>query len=365
MQFPDDFNLKLLAWFDENGQILPWRGADAYGVWLSEIMLQQTQVETVIPYYQRFRERYPTLSALAAAPQADVLKLWEGLGYYSRARNLHTAAQQVVAAFGGELPPTVPELMALKGIGRYTAGAIASIAYGVRAPVLDGNVVRVFARLLDLPDDVTQPRTQARLWQIAEANVPAERPGDYNQALMQLGQRICTPRSPQCARCPVQAMCRARAAGTQAHRPVKKQKAPVPHYDVVAGIVRDASGRLLIAQRHDDGLLGGLWEFAGGKVEPGETHKAALTRELAEELGIRVAVGDLFCMVKHAFTHFRITLHAYECVYLGGIPPHSQPQALDCQAWAWVEESDLARYSFGKADREVIAQLGQRHRRLL
>jgi A/G-specific adenine glycosylase len=188
--------------------------------------------------------------------------------------------------------------------------------------------------------------------------------GDYNQALMELGQKICTPRQPDCARCPVQAMCQAYAAGTQLDRPVKKKKAATPHYDVAAGLIYDEQGRLLIAQRPAEGLLGGLWEFPGGKQENGETLPACLQRELREELAIEVEVGALFVKVKHAFTHFKITLHAFECRYLGASAPHTEPQLLGAQAYAWVTLDALSQYSFGKADREVIAALQQRNQML-
>jgi A/G-specific adenine glycosylase len=364
-QFSSYFTLKLLSWFDKNATLLPWRNADAYGVWLSEIMLQQTQIETVIPYYQRFREHYPTIHDLARAPLDEVLKHWEGLGYYSRARNLHHTSQEISLKLGGSFPQTVEELLKLKGIGRYTAGAISSIAFNQRAPILDGNVIRVFTRLLDIPDDVTQSSTQNTLWQIAEKNLPDERIGDYNQALMQLGQLVCTPKNPKCNICPVAEFCKAYSNTTQSERPVKAKKAPTPHYDVVAGIVRDKQGRLLIAQRPMEGLLGGLWEFAGGKKEADETLPQALHRELKEELAIAVNVGELFTVVKHAFTHFKITLHAFECEYLGAIPPHTEPQAIQAHAWAWVTEQELEKYSFGKADREVIAEMKRRKKMLL
>lgn len=351
----------LLTWFDRAAAPLPWRAsADPYRVWLSEIMLQQTQVETVIGYYERFLARFPTLQALAAAPLDDVLKLWEGLGYYSRARNLHRCAQQVVAQRGGLFPSDAESLQTLPGIGRYTAGAIASIAFGQRAAVLDGNVIRVFARLTDLPDDVRQPATLTRLWALADSWIPPARVGDYNQALMELGRTVCKPRVPLCGACPIQAHCLAYARGTQAKRPVKAARPATPHYDVSAGIIRRDDGRVLIAQRPPEGLLGGLWEFPGGKREEGETMPECLQRELREELGIEVTVGALFIKVRHAFTHFKITLHAYECVYAGGTP-----QKLGVHDFAWVTEDEFARYSFGKADREVIAALNQRRGMLL
>jgi A/G-specific adenine glycosylase len=348
----------LLAWYDRSAVELPWRGEmDPYRVWLSEIMLQQTQIETVKPYYARFLAAFPDVAALAAAPLERVLKLWEGLGYYSRARNLHRAAQQIVSEYEGRFPQSAEGLQSLPGIGRYTAGAIASIAFGDRAAVLDGNVIRVFARLADLADDVTRPQTQAQLWQMAEAALPNLRVGDYNQALMDLGRLICKPRAPLCGDCPLQAHCLAYQRGTQSERPLKAAKRRTPHYDVAAGMIWNARGELLITQRPSEGLLGGLWEFPGGKVEEGETLAACLQRELEEELAIRVEVGDLFIVVKHAFTHFKITLHAFTCRYdeAGGVP-----QKLGVQDWAWVKPSALDAYSFGKADREVIRALRQR-----
>jgi A/G-specific adenine glycosylase len=353
------FAADLLAWYDRTGAELPWRGAhDPYHVWLSEIMLQQTQIETVKPYYARFLTAFPTVHELAAAPLDRILKLWEGLGFYSRARNLHRAAG-IVAARGG-FPQSIEELQTLPGVGRYTAGAIASIAFGVRAPVLDGNVIRVFARLLDLPDDVTQAATQSRLWDQAEAWLPDARVGDYNQSLMDLGRLICKPRKPLCDDCPIRAHCLAFQRGTQEARPVKRAKTRTPHYDVAAAMIWNERGEVLIAQRPMDGLLGGLWEFPGGKQEDGETLAECLRREIREELGIEIEVGELFSRVQHGFTHFRITLHAFTCRLIDG-----EPRALGVRDWAWVSPQDLDRYSFGKADRQVIEALRARKDMLL
>lgn len=356
-----DFATKLLDWFSKHRVDLPWRrDPTPYHVWLSEIMLQQTQIETVIPYYMRFLKTYPTVEELANAPLDDVLKMWEGLGYYSRARNLHKTAQIVAHEYGGVFPNTVEGLLKLSGVGRYTAGAIASIAFGVSASVLDGNVIRVFTRLLDIDDDVTQTSTKNKLWEIADDWIPVQHAGDYNQALMELGQSICRPKNPTCADCPIHSHCLAFKNGTQSERPVKKKKAPTPHVDVTAGLIRNDEGKLLIAQRPMDGLLGGLWEFPGGKLEDGETMEECLARELQEELAIHVEVHDLFVAVNHAFTHFKITLHTFECTYLGAIPPYTEPQAIEALNWAWVTEAELEKYSFGKADRQVIKALKAR-----
>lgn len=353
---PDDYSAlheALIAWFAAHREDLPWRrNRDPYAVWVSEIMLQQTQVVTVIPYFERFMARFPTVSALAAAPLDDVLKLWEGLGYYSRARNLHRTAQIVAAEHGGQLPPDAAALRRLPGIGRYTAGAIASLAFGADTPILDGNVTRILTRLFDLPDDVSQSAVQSKLWALAGQLIPTGRAGAWNEGLMELGRRICTPSSPQCAICPLANYCAARAHGTQQERPVKRRRARTPHFDVTAAVTRRDDGRLLIAQRPLDGMLGGLWEFPGGKREPGESLRDCLRRELREELGIEVEVGEQIGTVRHAYTHFRITLYAFACRIITG-----EPAAISCAAWAWVTPDELDRYAFPVTDQKIIAMV--------
>jgi A/G-specific adenine glycosylase len=351
---------QLLDWWDAGHADLPWRRtADPYAIWVAEVMLQQTQISTVISYYERWLQRFPTVEALAEAPLDEVLKLWEGLGYYSRARHLHTAAQTVVADYDGRLPQTTAELMTLKGIGRYTAGAIASIAFDRPAPVLDGNVIRVLARLFDIEADVTQGATRTQLWQLATELVPDERPGDYNQALMELGQTICHVGEPRCLLCPLRAGCLARQRGSQLARPVRPPSRRTPHYDVVAAIIWHESdepqrpySRFLIAQRPLNGLLGGLWEFPGGKQEVGESLPQTLRREIREELGMEIEVGRFLTQVKHAYTHFRITLHAFHARHLAG-----QPQHLEVKDYAWVRLSDLDAYPFAVTDQKIIAAL--------
>ncbi len=363
MKTPLDITHPLLVWWDHDHADLPWRATrDPYAIWVAEIMLQQTQIATVIPYYERWLERFPTVQDLAAATVDEVLKLWEGLGYYSRARNLHAAAQAVVNELDGQIPTTVAGLMRLKGIGRYTAGAIASIAFGEPAPILDGNVIRVLSRLTDLPDDVTTTAVKKQLWQLAETLVPTERPGDFNQALMELGQQICLPANPRCLLCPLSPFCLARERGTQLERPCRPPRKNIPHYDVVAGVIfRDPifsknrisnNQRFLIAQRPLTGLLGGLWEFPGGKQEPGETLPQALQREIQEELAIEITVGDHLTSIKHAYTHFRITLHAFHAIHTGGVPQH-----LGVADHAWVTLTDLDNYAFAVTDQKIIAAL--------
>jgi A/G-specific adenine glycosylase len=361
MTNPDAIPLALLAWWDAGHADLPWRRTrDPYAIWVAEIMLQQTQIAAVIPFYQRWMARFPTVEALAAAPLDDVLKQWEGLGYYSRARNLHAAAQIIVRDHGGRLPRTIGELMKLPGIGRYTAGAIASIAYDTPAPVLDGNVIRVLSRVYDIADDVTKPATRDRLWRLAEEILPAERPGDFNQALMELGQQICVPKAPRCLICPLSERCLGRQRGTQLERPVRPPRRATPHYDVVAAVIWQAGqpargGRFLIAQRPLEGLLGGLWEFPGGKVEPGEALPDALRREIGEELGLEIEPGDYLVEIAHAYTHFRITLHAFHAAYRGGTAQH-----LGVADHAWVTLDEVDRYAFAVTDRKIIERLREK-----
>ena len=340
----------LLDWYDRHRRDLPWRDEpDPYRVWVSEVMLQQTQVATVVPYYERFLSRFPTLAKLAAAPLDDVLKAWEGLGYYARARNLHAAARQVMAEHGGRLPESYAALRQLPGFGDYTAGAVASIAFDEQVPAVDGNVKRVLARLFAITDDVTQSATARRLRAIATDLVPARRPGDFNQALMELGSTLCTPTSPRCLLCPARAECEGLAQGIHESLPVKSPRRERPHYDVTAAVIRRDDGHLLIAQRKPDAMLGGLWEFPGGKCQPGESLPDCLRREIREELGIEIEVGQYLTTIGHGYTHFRISLHVFECRHLDG-----EPQALDCADWRWVQSGELEDFAFPVTDQKII-----------
>jgi A/G-specific adenine glycosylase len=343
---------KLIRWFEANARNLPWRRKRTpYRVWLSEMMLQQTQVDTVIPYFKRFTARFPTVKALADAPLDEVLKLWEGLGYYARARNLHRAAQRISREMSGRFPKTVEGLMALPGIGRYSAGAIASLAFGVDAPVLDGNVIRVLCRVLAIDRDPREPQTRGELWSLAESLLPRGRAGQFNEGLMELGATVCTPRAPTCDVCPIASMCEAKQRGIQDQLPVRRTRKVTPHYDVTAAVIRK-SGRVLIAQRPPDGMLGGLWEFPGGKREPGESLAKCLRREIREELRLEIEVGEPIALVKHVYTHFRITLHAFECRVASG-----RPKAIGVADFKWVRMSELDGYAFAVTDRKIIARM--------
>ncbi|NIS81799.1 MAG: A/G-specific adenine glycosylase [Anaerolineales bacterium] len=338
----------LLAWYRENARDLPWRRTqDPYAIWVAEVMLQQTRVETVIPYYQRWMECFPTVRDLAAADRDQVLSLWEGLGYYRRAHHLHQAAQEVVAKFDGELPCSVDELVRLPGIGKYTAAAISAIAFNQDVVPLDGNLRRVLSRLGDLEVDPRTAEGERSLVTWALDALPSGRASAFNQALMDLGATLCTPRSPVCASCPIATACLSFQRGVQAARPVRTPRRSIPHRTVTAGVLW-REGKVLICRRPEGELLGGLWEFPGGTQESGESLKACLRRELVEELGIVVEPGNSLGVFNHAYTHFRITLHTFECRILSG-----EPQALEHSDVRWVELQSLSDYPMGKVDRQI------------
>jgi len=303
----ESLRASLLAWYDRHKRDLPWRRTrDPYAIWLSEVMLQQTQVATVIPYWERFLQRFPTVEALAAAPLTDVLAGWRGLGYYSRARNLHRAAQEIVARFGGRLPSTAAELLTLPGFGRYTAGAVASIAFGEPAPLVDGNVARVLSRIFEVEGPPGDRAREARLWELATALVPGERPGDFNQALMEHGATVCRPENPLCLLCPVREECLAYLHGRVAELPPAKVRA-APKRMTLAVAVWAHEGRLLLARRAEKGLFGGLWELPAAEVQD-ETADPESAAKLAEALGTDVSVRGHLGTVRRQLTHRSLSL---------------------------------------------------------
>ena len=348
----------LLAWFRAARREMPWRGHPSpYAVWVSEIMLQQTQVETVKPYFDRFLAKFPTVASLAEADLEQVLALWQGLGYYTRARNLHRAAKLVAARPGSALPRTAAELAELPGVGDYTAAAVASICFGERVPVVDGNVARVFARHFRLADDFRSPAARRALaMRLQPAFDATESSGDLNQAVMELGALVCRPRQPDCAACPLAANCAARANGEQAAYPRRAAKAPVPVREAVAVAVR-RRGRWLVVRREGEGLLGGLWELPGSPVEPGETHEAAARRGVAAQTGVRVGALKEAGLVRHAFSHFTLMLRVLVAADTAG-----RGRAARGGPVRWATEKELADLPVATAHRRAMAVADGRSR---
>ena len=308
-------------------------------------MLQQTRVETVIPYFNRWMQRFPTIKALAEASEQDVLNLWEGLGYYSRARNLHKAAEVVVEKFNGQLPHDLDALRQLPGIGRYTVGAITSMAFGMDEPTLDGNIRRVLARVFDINVPADSSSGEKALWNLAAQHLPKGKAGDYNQALMDLGATICLPKNPRCLICPVMELCEARRKGIQDQRPVLKLKKKAPHYILAAAVILK-NGRVLLAKRPSKGLLGGMWEFPNGRVE-GNSAKE-LSKKLRSGYQLKVQRGVALGVVKHAYTHFKVTVHVFHCELVSMIRN---------QNMKWIRLKNLEDFPMGKVDRQITKLL--------
>ena len=344
------FRRGLRAWYKRCARDLPWRRhRDPYAVWVSEIMLQQTQVATVEPYFERFLAAFPTVEALAAADERRVLRLWEGLGYYRRARQLHQAARQIVAEHGGRFPAARDDVMRLPGVGRYTAGAILSIAFDAREPILEANTTRLFARLLGYRGDPLAKAGQELLWSMAAAVLPTHGAGQFNQALMELGSLLCTPREPRCAECPAAALCAAQRAGLQAEIPPPKARREFESRYEAAVVVRRA-GRVLLAPCGDAGRWAGLWDFPRFTLQtPSRTPPARqLAAALVEALGVRVRMGAKRLTIKHGVTRFRITLDCFTATYRSGKPP---------AAARWVAPNELHEYPLSATGRKIAQQM--------
>jgi len=310
-------------------------------------MLQQTQVKTVIPYYERWLSALPTVYDLAQADLQAVLKLWQGLGYYARARNLHRAAQVIVHEHGGEFPQTMAAAVALPGIGRTTAGGILSAAFDQPVPILDGNVKRILARLLAL--EAPPNRILGSLWRSSESLLDLDQPRKFNQAVMDLGATVCDRRRPSCPQCPWRSHCKAFHLNRQLELPMRETRSPIPHKSIGVAVIWNAQRQILIDRRRPEGLLGGLWEFPGGKLEPGETVPDCIKREVHEELDIDVAVGEHLISVDHAYSHFKVTLNVHHCQYVSG-----EPKPLESDEVRWVEAVELNQYPFPTANQRIV-----------
>ena len=299
----------LLRWFARHRRSLPWRRKHTpYETWIAEIMLQQTQVKTMLPYYQRWMQRFPGIKSVARASEDELLKHWEGLGYYARVKNIQRTAQILVRDGGGTFPEDHQALLRLPGIGAYTAGAIMSLAFNRPFAAVDGNTERVFARLFDLATPVKEKVNQGFIWSTARALIPEGQARSFNQALMELGALVCLPRNPECTQCPLETRCISRQLGTVNQRPVPGAKPGILQRTAALGVLVKGS-HILIQKRPASGLMAGLWEFPGGKLEPGENPEKAVVREFQEELGLHIQPIKKIAVIKHSYTTFRITLH--------------------------------------------------------
>ncbi len=341
----------LLKWFEGNQRSLPWRsGYRAYEVWISEIMLQQTQVKTMLPYFHRWMKRFPDIRSVAQAREEELLKLWEGLGYYSRAKNIHRAAAEIVKMHGGAFPEDCDAILSLPGIGRYTAGAISSIAFNKDRPIVDGNVERIYARFFNLNKPVKDKESQGFIWRMAQEMIPVGRARQFNQAVMELGATVCLPRKAGCGKCPIAGWCESRRLGIVDERPVAGKRKDLVPIEVAVGIVFH-DGKILIQKRPPSGLMPDLWEFPGGKILPGESAEEALEREFIEELELRIRCREKIALIRHNYTSFKVSLHAFTC------EPACPGQELVLHSAVearWVTPDRLKDYAFPAANRKLI-----------
>jgi len=346
------FTKDLLRWYGRHHRNLPWRKtSDPYAIWVSEIMLQQTTVQAVIPYYERWLALFPDLGSLAQSPLKKVLKAWQGLGYYARARNMKQAAQVLIKRYDGRFPSRYEELRKLPGFGPYTTAAVLSIVFDLPYPVLEANVRRVVMRLVRMSGGPGVGKDKLIMKRL-HGWIPLKKPGLFNQAMMELGALVCRPRSPLCLLCPVSGFCRAYEAGEQEVIPSPKKRS-VTNIEAVVGIICK-DGKCLIQKRPSSGLLADLWEFPGGKRESGETLEQALRRELREELGVEVAAARPLITIRHAYTRFRVRLHAYECRLKSD--PKSDPKRR-----RWVSLRTLRRYPFPSGSARIVDKLGTQY----
>ena len=346
------FRKNLLAWFETHRRQLPWRETeDPYCIWVSEVMLQQTQVKKVQAYYEKFVSRFPDVERLAEATLQDLLKTWEGLGYYARARNLHKAAKVVVADLAGEIPADYAVFRKLPGVGEYIAAAVQSIAFNHPYAVVDGNVKRVLARLFFINSPINQSASTKIFQEKADLLLDHTVPGAFNQAMMELGATVCRPQSPTCIVCPVNTVCRAFQTVRQEEFPVRQKSKPLPEYHMIAGVIHK-DDLILITQRKPEGLLGGLWEFPSGKIQTKETPEQACVRVIREETNLHVEPTAYLTRVKHAYTHFKIVMDVFHCHYRSGEVVLNE--AVD---YRWITVDQIDQFPFPRSNHKFIPLL--------
>ena len=342
-----DFASLVLNWYDSNAFPFPWRVSnDPYRVWLSEIMLQQTRVNTVIPYYYNWLVDLPSVSSVPRSDMDYILKKWEGLGYYARARNFYYACKIVINKFGGNIPCDYNDFLSLPGVGPYIAGAVLSIAYNIPIPAVDGNAYRVISRINSI--DLSFNKCKKEITKFLSAHISSDRPGDFNQAIMDIGREICTLKNPACHMCPLQRICSAFVDNSVDKYPIRSRRTKKPHHRVAVGIIWK-NNKILISKRIEKGLLGGLWEFPGGKIKKGEGAKKCIIREIKEELGICVLPKKFIKQIRHVYSHFSITLDAYSCNYIAG-----EPLSLTSADWKWIKPEHISLYAFPKANHKLF-----------
>jgi A/G-specific adenine glycosylase len=342
----------LVSWFEVHKRDLPWRRSqDPYRIWVSEVMLQQTQVPTVVPYWKRFVERFPTVESLAGAPLSEVLSLWRGLGYYARARNLHRAAKQILQQFGGQLPSDPKELAELPGFGRYTTGAVASIAFGSELPVVDGNAARVLSRLFAIRGFPGETKREARLWEAAEQLVIGERPGDLNQALMEIGALICSPQDPSCLLCPVRTSCRALTLGIVSQLPPPRARARRKHLRFAVAVC-EREGELLLGMRQETGLFGGLWELPSAELI-GSANAPQVQAALRATFGANIHLGEPLGSVRRTLTHRELELDLYRVAARSAPSPGPR-----YQEFRWVSIPEARHLGMSTAMQRALELIG-------
>jgi A/G-specific adenine glycosylase len=342
----------LVEWYMSSKRDLPWRStSDPYKIWVSEVMLQQTQVNTVIPYYLRFIDRYPDIHALAMSDQQKVLKLWEGLGYYSRARNLHRAARTVVKNYQGIVPQTAAEIRKLPGVGDYIAAAVLSIALNLPLAVVDGNVKRVLSRLFIMDQPINHSGSHAAFKKKAEELLDKTIPAVYNQALMELGALVCRPAQPDCIGCPLRIHCRAFQEDRIKDFPRRKKTDPLPEHALAAGVLVK-KGKLLLTLRPEKGLLGGLWEFPNGRIDDKESPDAACLRHLRKSTGITAEIDTFVTRINHAYTHFKITMDVFTCRFISGRVRLNGPSD-----FCWISFDEIKNYPIPKSVHKFLPAL--------
>lgn len=349
------FQNKLLDWFDTHQRDLPWRHTyDPYHVWISEVMLQQTQMSRGVEYFTRWVERFPNIDSVAAASEEEILKLWEGLGYYSRARNLHKAAQHIAVEYNGMLPESYDLLLGLPGIGNYTAAAIMSLAFNRNFPLVDANVERVFARFFNLPEPIKSKTARVFIWKKAEELLPRGKARAFNQALMELGALVCLPQRPECPDCPVRGHCESLQLGVTDERPVLPRPPKAIRIEMCTGIlIHDR--KIFIQKRRENDVWANLWEFPGGRLQEGETPESAVVREYCEETGFAVGNLEKIALIRHSYTKYRVILHCYFCRLQNG---STEPVLHAAQAYRWVDYSELSQYAFPAGHRKLLEKYG-------